>query len=74
MRVEEFNILDDRAKWDNWKTLKDVIWICENCGEEMEEPESSFMGSRHCGECDHELTRRTNGGQNNPFGWKVIKK
>lgn len=66
---KEFNLLTDREKWNIFSNLKDVVWCCANCGVKTETPASQFMGSLVCGECDAELTRRTNGGQNNPFGW-----
>ena len=68
----DFNDLSDRKKWDTWKDQKG-IWKCKSCKTVMEDgPQSPgpFRASMIvCGECDGELTRRTGGGQSNPFGW-----
>ena len=75
MTLDQFNEFSDNMKWSNWKLLKNVSWACAECGEiNGEEPKSMYMGSLHCGECVEQLTCRTNGGQNNPFGWKAVNK
>lgn len=65
------------------KKLRGIVWSCMRCGTGDAKcmtgdrsncytksiPENSFMGSIHCGKCSAELTRRTGGGQNNPFRW-----
>lgn len=70
MTPVEFNALTSRKKWDNYKKMSG-IFICPNC-KYMDDPKmcSPFPGaSMHCEECDYELTRRTGGGQSDPFGW-----
>ena len=76
MKSSEFNILSDREKWDIfWKSFesdKSLEWNCKHCGSETNSPwrASPFSGSSiHCGECDGMLSKRTNGGQNDPFNW-----
>lgn len=69
-KVEPFNDLRSNDKWDQWKAQKGSF-ICPNC-ENKSKPErcSPFPGTTiHCGICDQELSRRTGGGQNDPFGW-----
>lgn len=59
-----------REKWDTWKKQKGTFH-CPNC-DNRSKPErcSPFPGATlHCGECEYELTRRTGGGQSDPFGW-----
>jgi len=82
MKRKKFNKLTDREKWtvfwDKDIKLKGT-WHCKNCGAEMidEEPYRAqpFSGcSVHCDNCDGELTRRTGGGQNDPFNWILKKK
>ena len=71
LTYEKFMKLDPRDKWDTHKYFDGkVIWLCDcGCGEETNEPESVFIGSLLCGHCGFELTRRTGGGQKNPFNW-----
>ncbi|MFA5790593.1 MAG: hypothetical protein WC976_06005 [Caldisericia bacterium] len=74
-----FKKLSSRERWDMSKKLKNVVWCCENCGCVVDRgwrPRPEFMGERYCGNCDSLLTRRTNGGQNDPFNFlpKEIKK
>ena len=75
--IAEFNALRDRDKWDAWKQYQDK-WLCKHCGAHMDEDPcraSPFGGcSIVCGNCDGELTRRTPGGQSDPFGWKLADK
>jgi hypothetical protein len=66
-----FNNLSSRDKWDKYESLKGK-WYCPNCGNRTNQPyrTSPFPGaSVCCGNCDYELTRRTGGGQNDPFNW-----
>jgi hypothetical protein len=70
MSPSEFNTLSHREKWSLSKHMKNVIWCCGNCGlpQGKTPPAAPFTGgSTHCSECDYMLTRRTGGGQNNPF-------
>ena len=65
-----FSKLNHRDRWDAAKKMAAVVWCCENCNEVVDDgkiPNRNFMGSLHCGNCDAELTRRTNGGQSDPF-------
>ena len=51
--------------------LQNVTWICKSCGLEQdnETPHRQFMGEEYCSECDQLLTKRTGGGQSDPFNW-----
>lgn len=73
----KFDKLNSRYKWDIYwsKLLKKVSWHCGACKCEMS-VESPFMGEMCCGECEAVLSRRTGGGQSNPFEWtfKKLKK
>lgn len=75
-----FDKLNDRYKHDVSGELKNVMWCCESCGSEIGKklPISPFFegDAIECSYCGHELTRRTPGGQGNPFGYsfKKIKK
>ena len=79
LTTKEFSKLDDRVKWDMSKMMKGVMWCCGKCGlEQGKKPThaSPFHGAEvFCWECDHRLTHRTGGGQNNSFGYtfKIIK-
>jgi len=76
--IEYFNDLNDRDKWSQWKELKNVAWLCYQCHDEVGDGPtrcSPFPGmSRRCGNCHSELTRRTGGGQHDPFGWIAREK
>lgn len=72
-----FNRLSSREKWQRWKSLEGVSWKCPGCKSEIDGPQSPGImdgTSICCGECEHELTRRTPGGQSNPFEWVAAKK
>jgi len=74
MITKEFNSLSDREKWEVfWNKDVEGVWICAKCECVLEDGPrraSPFSGcSIHCGNCDHELTRRTGGGQGDRFGW-----
>lgn len=76
----KFDKLSTRDKWDieRSKLLKNIQWCCNRCGS-AQDPSSMapFMDGEYiaCSECDNELTRRTPGGQCNPFNmtFKKIK-
>ncbi len=78
---KKFNKLSIRDKWDiaDSKLLKNIEWCCNRCGLEQGKtpPRAPFFegDSIVCSNCDNELTRRTNGGQSNPFNmtFKKIK-
>lgn len=78
MVLTEFLKLSDRDKWEIGKTLTNVKWACPNCKSIVDDGEfpdrcPGFSGmSMHCGECDFELTRRTGGGQSDPFNFIFI--
>jgi len=67
-----FNELYSREKWDTWKE-QEGSWHCPQCGSKMTDGPnraSPFHGAQVlCGGCDSELTRRTGGGQGDPFNW-----
>jgi hypothetical protein len=78
MKPEVFNELKDREKWTTfWDENIELngTWHCKNCGAKDENGPhraSPFRGaSVHCGDCDEELTRRTGGGQSDPFNWEL---
>ncbi len=69
-----FNSLAPKDKWSMAHRIKGAVWVCGGCGEKITRPRrcSPFAGaSIHCSECDFMLTRRTGGGQNDPFNWKL---
>lgn len=71
----DFNSLPRLEKWNKWKEQKGQ-WACKHCGSIMEDGPNRahpFHGaSVCCSECDKELTRRTGGGQMDPFEWIFI--
>ena len=75
MTAEEFNALSSHEKWQNWKKV-DGIWTCPRCGSRMSDGPvrcSPFPGAaRFCAECNRLLTRRTGGGQFDPFNWALM--
>lgn len=75
MPRKAFNSLTSREKWDKWKSLKGK-WYCPHCHRQTDKPRcaSPFHGaSICCGHCDFEFTRRTGGGQCDPFNWHYGK-
>lgn len=77
MTKEKFDSLLDREKWIQGKSL-DVIWCCFNCLEQVDDGKFPnrclFDGeSMHCGNCDSMLTRRTPGGQCDPFNFTFLQ-
>ena len=75
MTPEIFAKLHSRDRWDVSKLLKNVTWLCSHCqsNQGKKRPERMWDGSRHCTECDNELTRRTGGGQSDPFNYTFKK-
>jgi len=67
---ELFDKLDCNDKWDlsDWLNPK-VNWYCGHCKCEMDLYREGVWGEICCSECEGELTRRTGGGQHNPFEW-----
>ena len=76
--TEGFNGLSDREKWEQWKSQVGAVWLCGGCKGVLDDGPrgaSPFSGaSVHCNGCDHELTRRTGGGQSDPFKWILRRK
>ena len=72
--AKDFNKLPVRDKWKMWRDQKG-IWKCKYCKAIMEDgprsPGPFEGGAIVCGECDFEPTRRTPGGQSNPFEWDL---
>lgn len=72
--AETFNKLRSREKWSQWFANKKAYkgrFSCRYCGNRSD-PErcQPFPGhTMHCGNCNEELSRRTGGGQGDPFGW-----
>jgi rubrerythrin len=70
-----FSELSDREKWETWKEQAGS-WACPHCGTILEDgparAQPSHGSSWNCSECDGELTRRTGGGQCDPFGWVLV--
>ena len=80
MSANQFNELNDREKWTTFWSKYVILngtWHCKHCGvidEIGPHRASPFSGaSVHCGDCDGELTRRTGGGQSDPFNWELRK-
>lgn len=76
MKAKVFNNLTANEKWDalwNKRIKLDGTWHCKHCDEQDDNVPyraSPFSGcSVHCGNCKEELTRRTGGGQSDPFNW-----
>ena len=70
--TKTFKKLSSDERWEMSKKLKNVVWCCESCGHLVDggkRPRREFMGELYCGNCDSLLTRRTGGGQNDPFNW-----
>lgn len=72
---KNFNNLKSRSKWDTWKERRGT-WHCPECDVELKDgPHSTGPFPRatiQCSNCDALLTRRTGGGQMDPFRW-VLK-
>jgi hypothetical protein len=72
---DEFNKLSSRNQWDVYKRVKG-IFRCPDCNNKVSYPrrcEPYHGASLHCGDCDYELTRRTGGGQSDPFNFKLCE-
>lgn len=79
----EFNKLTDNEKWDALRAESQGkvefigTWHCYSCGEEDEKKPhraSPVSGAEVCcGNCDAMLTRRTGGGQSDPFNWELVE-
>lgn len=72
MSWKTFSDLTNREKWNNYKEMKGA-WYCPKCGCNFDVGPTRadpFSGaSIQCSNCDTELTRRTGGGQSDPFRW-----
>jgi ribosomal protein S27E len=71
MTNADFNRLPCREKWDNYKKMRSK-WYCPRCRQQTDVPRRSspFHGAViYCGNCSQMLTRRTGGGQLDPFLW-----
>ena len=72
--LSDFNKLQSRDKWDTWKEQVGT-WHCSACGIELGDGPNRaspfHRASVHCGNCDAILTRRTGGGQLEPFRWEL---
>lgn len=71
-----FNKLSDKEKWDQWRTVRGT-WYCPKCWEIVSDgpqrPPPFHRATVHCGTCSHTLSRRTGGGQNDPFHWQFVE-
>lgn len=70
-----FNKLTSCEKWDRYKDMNDDFY-CPNCSTRTDKPyrASPFPGAKICcSNCDYTLTRRTGGGQLDPFNWHYGK-
>ncbi len=80
MTPETFSKFNNQFRWAISSVLKGIMWCCENCGTEIttSRPDRMFFPDEECEctKCYHTLTRRTNGGQNDPFNYtfKIIKR
>ena len=70
--MANFNNLRDREKWNTWKE-QNGTWYCPECGVELKDGPNRaspfHRASVHCSDCEAMLTRRTGGGQLDPFNW-----
>lgn len=81
MKPKQFNAMSASAKWRIWddrfpKLEGQPKWYCPRCNHQIDNPHRAqpFSGaSVHCSYCDFELTKRTGGGQGDPFGWHLGK-
>jgi len=77
MTPEIFSEFTHRQKWDTTPYLKSIFteWVCENCKKSPTSAPFPFPTwvEERCDHCDHLLTERTGGGQNDPFGWSFKK-
>ncbi len=75
--VQLFNEQDSREKWSTYKEVAKLgIWRCPKCDNQVSDPArcSPFPGmTLHCGNCEFVLTRRTGGGQSDPFNFKLCE-
>jgi len=71
----QFEKLSHRMRWDVAPLLKKVKWLCRWCRSDQgnETPKMMFMGERYCSYCNNQLTRRTGGGQSDPFNYTFKK-
>ncbi len=71
----EFNSWTPNRKWETWKQQKGR-WACQSCGAIMTDGPNRaapfHLASVNCGNCHAELTRRTGGGQLDPFRWVLV--
>lgn len=73
--MTKFNDQRPRDKWQKYQTLKSK-WYCPHCQRQTDPPRRADPISRasiHCAYCGYELTRRTGGGQADPFRWHLGK-
>ena len=69
----DFNELSSRDKWATWKSIDNAVWACRCGNHSLPERCAPFPGNElHCGSCDKILTRRTGGGQSDPFKWVLV--
>lgn len=72
--MSDFNKLKSQDKWDTWKE-QEGTWHCSKCKTQLGDGPNRCSpfprSSVNCGNCDAELTRRTGGGQCDPFGWEL---
>jgi hypothetical protein len=67
--LSQFQGLPDKQKWEIFESLLNIEWTCPECGNVMDKPHTVIQGGLFCSHCDELLTKRTGGGQNNPFNW-----
>lgn len=76
MTIQRFNTLSSREKWDLYERLTIGKWVCPGCGQDLPSGPvrcSPFPGAQlRCSDCDQLLTRRTGGGQQDPFNWLLV--
>ena len=77
MTPDKFSKLHFHDKWTVSRMLNDVTWMCDKC--------KSFQGTNPpiapvmdgvmvvCSICNNILTKRTSGGQSNPFNYTFKK-
>lgn len=68
-----FKTFGNNDRWDIARFMKNVMWLCENCkaSQGKQRPDRMFFPGEecYCTICNSLLTKRTGGGQNDPFNY-----
>jgi hypothetical protein len=64
--------MSHREKWKYFEDNKDKTWVCRKCkAEDTPRRSLPFDGTYIICPCGQILTKRTNGGQSDPFNWEI---